>query len=82
MTEDPDFLQRRGANHVPLTPSVFLRRSAAVHPGKVAVVHGSRRIRYAEFYRRARRLELRLDQRKKAHRCGGELQSHGQDQFQ
>jgi fatty-acyl-CoA synthase len=60
VSEDPDFLQRRGANHVPLTPSVFLRRSAAVHPDKVAVVHGSRRIRYAEFYRRARRLASAL----------------------
>jgi fatty-acyl-CoA synthase len=60
VTDDPDFLQPRGANHVPLTPSVFLRRSAAVFPGKVAVVHGARRITYAQFYGRARQLASAL----------------------
>jgi hypothetical protein len=37
-------LERGPANHVPLSPLGFLRRSAMVYPGKTAVIHGERRI--------------------------------------
>ncbi|WP_328309814.1 acyl--CoA ligase family protein [Actinomycetospora sp. NBC_00405] len=40
----------------PLTPLSFLRRSAAVYPDKVAIVHGTARHTYAEFARDAQRL--------------------------
>ncbi|MBI3506921.1 MAG: acyl-CoA synthetase [Proteobacteria bacterium] len=43
------------ANHEPLTPVSFLFRAAAVHPRKVAIVHGKRRITYAQFAARVRR---------------------------
>jgi fatty-acyl-CoA synthase len=47
-------LDRNPANYAPLTPLAFLRRSADVYPGKVAVVHGERRYSYREFSGRCR----------------------------
>jgi fatty-acyl-CoA synthase len=38
----------------------FLRRSATIYPGKTAVIHGDRRIGYAELYDRCRRLAAAL----------------------
>jgi fatty-acyl-CoA synthase len=49
-------LDRTPANYVPLSPISFLVRAARVYPNRVAVVHGARRITYAEFFARARRL--------------------------
>ncbi|MGY0710885.1 acyl-CoA synthetase [Azospirillum argentinense] len=49
-------LSRRTANHVPLTPLDFLRRSAMVYPDKTAVVYGPLRRSWAEVERRARAL--------------------------
>lgn len=49
-------LGQRPANHVPLTPLSFLRRSAAVFPNKKAVIHGKHSWTYAEFYQRCQRL--------------------------
>lgn len=49
-------LARRTANHVPLTPLDFLRRSAMVYPDKTAVVYGPLRRSWAEVERRARAL--------------------------
>ena len=53
-------LERRAANHRPLTPLTFLERAAAVFPDHVAVVHGARRHGYAELYARSRRLASAL----------------------
>jgi fatty-acyl-CoA synthase len=53
-------LDRRPANYQPLTPLTFLERSAATFPGHTAIVHGGRRVAYAEFYARARRLASAL----------------------
>jgi 3-(methylthio)propionyl---CoA ligase len=49
-------LGKNGANFVPLSPLTFVKRSAHVFPDKVAVIHGDRRITYAELYERCRRL--------------------------
>ena len=49
-------LARRRANHVPLTPLDFLRRSAMVYPDRTAVVYGPLRRSWAEVERRARAL--------------------------
>jgi len=49
-------LDRNRANYAPLTPVVFLRRSAEVYPGKVAVIHGDRKFTYRELEERCRRL--------------------------
>ena len=43
-----------------LSPVSFLRRSAYVFPGKVAVVHGERRNTYREFDQRVNRLASAL----------------------
>ena len=48
------------ANFAPLTPLSFLRRSAEIHPGRVAVIHGARRHNYRQFYSRARQLASAL----------------------
>ncbi len=49
-------LDRRPANYVPFTPVSFLKRSALVYPNKTAVIDGGRRLTYAEFAGRCRRL--------------------------
>ena len=51
------------ANYAPLTPVSFLPRTAEIHPRRTAVIHGERRIAYAEFYARARRLASALAKR-------------------
>jgi fatty-acyl-CoA synthase len=58
-----DVLERRRANHVPLTPIDFLARSALVWPGRIAVRHGATAYTYAEFAARCRRLASALAQR-------------------
>lgn len=40
-------------NHAPLSPADFLWRTAAIHPRRNAVIHGSTRFSYAEFLARA-----------------------------
>jgi 3-(methylthio)propionyl---CoA ligase len=49
-------LGRGPANCAPLSPLAFLPRAAAVHPDRVAIVHGERRIAYRDFLARSRRL--------------------------
>ena len=49
-------LEKTAANYAPLTPLHFLERAAAVHPDRLAVVHGERRYTWAETYKRCRRL--------------------------
>src|SRR5438093_4209698 len=56
-------LGRAAANWAPLTPLGFLPRPAAIHPDRVAVIHGARRITYREFDERARRLASALSRR-------------------
>ena len=56
-------LERRPANHVPLTPLSFLARAAAVYANKAAVIHGERHFSYAEFHARCRRLATALSRR-------------------
>ena len=53
-------LDRTAANHVPLSPVSFLIRAAHVYGPRVAVIHGARRITYAQFLDRSRRLASAL----------------------
>ena len=53
-------LQPNAANFAPLTPVSFLPRAADIHPGRVAVIHGTRRYTYRQFYDRARQLASAL----------------------
>ena len=53
---DAPYLAKNAANYAALTPLGFLPRAAAVYPDKLAVVHGSLRFTYRQFYQRCRRL--------------------------
>ena len=64
MAPEADPLPRNSANHVPLSPVSFLVRAAHVWGGRVAVIHGDRRLTYAELLERSRRLASAL------HRAG------------
>jgi fatty-acyl-CoA synthase len=56
-------LDKNPANYQPLTPLSFLGRAASVFPDHTAIVHGSLRRSYRDFYARARRLASALAQR-------------------
>ncbi|NKN32501.1 acyl-CoA synthetase [Marichromatium bheemlicum] len=56
-------LERRAANHEPLSPLTFIERTAAIYPHKLAMVHGEIRRDWAETYRRCRRLASALERR-------------------
>ena len=51
-----DSLGKRTANYAPLSPLSFLPKAAAVHPHRIALVHGAWRSTWAETYGRCRRL--------------------------
>jgi fatty-acyl-CoA synthase len=56
-------LEKNPANFRPLTPLSFLERAALAFPGRTAIIHGSLRRSYAEFYARSRRLGSALARR-------------------
>jgi len=60
---DYDALPRVAANHQPLTPLLFLERTAQVFPDHVAVAHGAIRRSYAELRSRCVRLAHALHRR-------------------
>ncbi len=53
-------LDKTQANYTPLSPLSFLARAASIFPDHTAIVHGSSRTVYAEFYARTRRLASAL----------------------
>ncbi|MCE7028338.1 acyl-CoA synthetase [Jiella avicenniae] len=58
-----EHLDRNAANYQPLTPLSHLSRAAQIHPERIAIVHGSLRRSYREFYARSRRLASALSRR-------------------
>ncbi|QJF52188.1 AMP-binding protein [Roseobacter ponti] len=60
---DETGLGKTPANHVPLTPLSHLRRAAHVFAGRTAVVCGTHRVTYAEYYERCTRLASALSRR-------------------
>ena len=56
-------LERNAANFAPLTPLSFLKRTAAVYPDRIAVMHGERRITWRETERRSQSLASALSRR-------------------
>jgi fatty-acyl-CoA synthase len=56
-------LDKNPANFQPLTPLTLLERAASVFPEHPAIIHGTRRWTYAEFYARTRRLASALARR-------------------
>jgi fatty-acyl-CoA synthase len=57
-----DDLPKSAANHVALSPVSFLPRAAHVWGNRIAIIHGARRITYARFLERSRRLASALRQ--------------------
>ncbi|WP_349362773.1 MAG: AMP-binding protein [Roseitalea porphyridii] len=57
---DETGLERRAANYVPLTPLSHLKRAAAVHPLRDAVVYGTFRTNYAQHHARVSQLASAL----------------------
>src|SRR5215207_6558402 len=55
MKDRPE-LRKRPANFVPLSPVSFLARAAEFFGDRIAVVHGTQRYTYRQFYARARQL--------------------------
>jgi fatty-acyl-CoA synthase len=53
-------LDRNAANHQPLTPLTYLERAARTYPDHVAIIHGSQRITYRDFWRRSLKLASAL----------------------
>ncbi len=53
-------LDKNPANFTPITPLLFLERSAQIYPKKVAVIHGNLRQTWAQTYERCRRLASAL----------------------
>ncbi len=56
-------LPRNPANHVALTPLLFLERAALTHPARAAVIHNGRTTDYATLHARCVRLASALAQR-------------------
>jgi fatty-acyl-CoA synthase len=56
-------LPKNQANFAALSPLSFLARSEAVHPTRIATIHGTRRITWAEAGQRCRRLASALTKR-------------------
>ena len=54
-------LPRTPANYAPLSPISFLKRTAAVFPGRVAIIHGDLRQTWGETASRCRRLASALE---------------------
>ncbi|WP_375550334.1 AMP-binding protein [Rhodophyticola porphyridii] len=61
--KDETGLEKRPANHVPLTPLSHLARAASVFPTREALVYGDFRITYAEYHARVSRLASALAKR-------------------
>ncbi|QWD78914.1 acyl-CoA synthetase [Polynucleobacter sp. MWH-Svant-W18] len=53
-------LDRNSANFTPITPLLFLERSAEIYPNKTAIIHGKLRQTWQQTYERCRRLASAL----------------------
>ncbi len=56
-------LERNPANYTPITPILFLERSAEIYPNKTAIIHGKLRQTWQQTYERCRRLASALQKR-------------------
>ncbi|MFO1090397.1 MAG: acyl-CoA synthetase [Hyphomicrobiales bacterium] len=56
-------LDKNPANYQPLTPLTFLERCGKVYPDHIAIIHGTYRATYRQFYDRARQLGSALAKR-------------------
>ena len=58
---DESGLEKNEANHVPLTPLSHLRRASTVFSDRTAVIYGSHRKSYSEYYQRCSQLASALE---------------------
>jgi fatty-acyl-CoA synthase len=56
-------LERNTANFQPLTPLTYLERAAKTYPDQTAIIHGSLRLSYRDFWRRSLQLASTLAQK-------------------
>ncbi len=56
-------MEKNPANYAALSPLSFLAKAAAVYPERIALIHGERRISWADTYTRCRRLASALQRR-------------------
>ena len=56
-------LDRNQANYQALTPLTYLERAAKVYPAQIAIIHGSARITYRDFWQRSLKLASALAKR-------------------
>lgn len=63
MSQFNEQMSPQSANYEPLTPVSFLRRAATVRPDHLAIVHGTRRYSYAQFWQRSQALGAALAKR-------------------
>jgi fatty-acyl-CoA synthase len=56
-------LDRNKANFQPLTPLTYLERAAKTYPDQTAIIHGSLRLSYRDFWRRSLQLASALAQK-------------------
>ena len=57
-------LDRNNANYQPLTPITFLERAADVFPNHTAIIHGSLKYKYKDFFNRSKNIASALSKRK------------------
>ncbi len=55
-------MSKRKANHVPLSPLSFLKRTYNIYPEKVSVIYGNRKYKWKETYERCVKLASSLKQ--------------------
>ena len=56
-------LDKNIANYQPLTPISFLERAADVFPNHTAIIHGSLKQTYSNFYTRSKKLASALSKK-------------------
>ena len=61
MSAKYDAFEKNPANYVALSPLSLIKRTAAVFPERVAVIHGARRYSWADVFSRCRRLSSALN---------------------
>ena len=55
------YLEKNEANYVPLTPLSHLRRASTVFSDRTAIIYGSHRKSYSEYYQRCSQLASALE---------------------
>ena len=56
------FMSKRKANHVPLSPLSFLKRTFNLYPDEVSIIYGDKKFNWRETYERCVKLASSLKQ--------------------